>query len=83
MKIVINAYAKINLMLDIVAKRKDGYHDLFMIMQSVGLYDTVTVEKVKGKRITISCNIDDIPLDERNIAHKAGERFSGASGEGI
>ena len=52
MKIKVKAYAKINLMLDIVAQRKDGYHDLFMIMQSVGLYDTVTVEKTKGKKIT-------------------------------
>ena len=50
MKIKVKAYAKINLMLDIVAQRKDGYHDLFMIMQSVGLYDTVTVEKTKGKK---------------------------------
>ena len=75
MKIKINAYAKINLMLDIVAKRRDGYHDLFMIMQSVGLYDTITVEKTKGKKITISCNIDDIPLDERNIAYKAADAF--------
>lgn len=75
MKIKVNAYAKINLLLDIVSTRTDGYHDLFMIMQSVGIYDTVTVEKTKGKRITLSCNIDDIPLDEKNIAHKAAVAF--------
>lgn len=75
MKVKIKAYAKINLMLDIVATRTDGYHDLFMIMQSVGVYDTVTVEKNKSKKITISCNIDDIPLDEKNIAYKAAEAF--------
>lgn len=75
MKVKVNAYAKINLLLDIVATRTDGYHDLFMIMQSVGVYDTVTVERVKGKGITISCNIDDIPLDEKNIAHKAATAF--------
>lgn len=71
----VKAYAKINLMLDIVATRTDGYHDLFMIMQSIGLYDTITVTQTKTKMITISCNIDDIPLDEKNIAYKAADAF--------
>lgn len=75
MEIKVNAYAKINLLLDIVATRTDGYHDLFMIMQSIGLYDTVTVTQNKSKKITITCNIDDIPLDEKNIAHKAAKAF--------
>lgn len=75
MKIKVKAYAKINLMLDIVAQRKDGYHDLFMIMQSVSLYDTVTVEKTKGKKITLSCDEEGIPLDEKNIAYKAADAF--------
>lgn len=75
MKVKVKAFAKINLLLDIVATRTDGYHDLFMIMQSVGVYDTVTVEKIKGKDIVITCNIDDIPLDEKNIAHKAAMAF--------
>lgn len=75
MKVKVRAYAKINLLLDIVATRTDGYHDLFMIMQSVGVYDTVTVERIKGKDIVITCNIDDIPLDEKNIAHKAAMAF--------
>lgn len=71
----VKAFAKINLMLDINYKRRDNYHDLFMIMQSVGVYDTVTVEKIKGKNIEITCNIDDIPLDEGNIAYKAAVEF--------
>lgn len=75
MKIEVKAYAKINLLLDIVATRKDGYHDLFMIMQSVGIYDIVTVEKIKGEKIVITCNKNDIPLDEHNIAHKAATAF--------
>lgn len=75
MKIKVKAYAKINLMLDIINKRTDGYHDLFMIMQSIGIYDTVTVTQTKSKEITITCNIDDIPLDEHNIAYKAADAF--------
>ena len=47
MVVKVKAYAKINLMLDIVNRRNDGYHDLFMIMQSVGVYDTVTVTENK------------------------------------
>ena len=79
MEIKVKAYAKINLMLDIIYKRTDGYHDLFMIMQSIGIYDTVTVSETKSKKITISCNIDDIPLDEHNIAYKAADAFFAAT----
>ena len=75
MEIKVKAYAKINLMLDIIYKRTDGYHDLFMIMQSIGIYDTVTVRETKSKKITITCNIDDTPLDEHNIAYKAAAEF--------
>ncbi len=75
MEIKVKAYAKINLMLDIIYKRTDGYHDLFMIMQSIGIYDTVTVRETRSKKITITCNIDDIPLDEHNIAYKAAAEF--------
>ena len=70
MEVKVKAYAKINLMLDIICTRPDGYHDLFMIMQSIGLYDTVTVTETNSKKITITCNIEDIPLDEKNIAYK-------------
>lgn len=80
MEIKVNAYAKINLMLDIVATRTDGYHDLFMIMQSIGLYDTVTVTQTDSKEITITCNIDGIPLDKKNIAHKAAAAFFKSTG---
>lgn len=80
MEIKVNAYAKINLMLDIVATRTDGYHDLFMIMQSIGLCDTVTVTQNKSKKITLTCNISDIPLNEKNIAHKAATAFFNATG---
>jgi len=75
MKVTVKAYAKINLMLDICALRNDGYHDLFMLMQSVGIYDTVSVERIKGRETVITSNLEDIPLDERNIAHKAAQAF--------
>ncbi len=75
MEVAIKAYAKINLMLDIINRRNDGYHDLFMIMQSISVYDKVTVKSNNSKTITIKCNIDDIPLNEKNIAWKAADAF--------
>ena len=74
----IHACAKINLMLDIIGKRSDGYHELYMLMQSVSLCDEVTVEK--AKTITVSCDDARIPCDERNIAHKAARAFFEATG---
>ena len=52
----VKAAAKINLMLDILKKLDNGYHSLFMIMQSVDLYDTVTVEPNSINEIIIKCN---------------------------
>lgn len=75
MEVKVKAYAKINLMLDIINKRNDNYHDLFMIMQSINLYDTVTVSENKTKSISITCSNADIPLDSKNIAWKAAEAF--------
>ena len=65
MKIKLKAYAKINLMLDILSRLENGYHDLYMIMQSVSLYDVVTVEKTDSKAITITCDVPSIPTEDR------------------
>jgi len=73
--IAINAAAKLNLFLDITARLPNGYHSLFMIMQSVGLYDAVTVERTDSAGIRVSCSDASLPSDERNIAHKAAARF--------
>ncbi len=75
MKITLKAYAKINLMLDILSRLENGYHDLYMIMQSVSLHDVVTVEKTDTKDIKITCDVPSIPTDEKNIAYKAAKAF--------
>jgi 4-diphosphocytidyl-2-C-methyl-D-erythritol kinase len=80
MKIALKAYAKINLMLDILSRLENGYHDLYMIMQSVSLYDEITVTKTDSKDITITCSIDSIPTDEKNIAYKAAAAFFAYTG---
>ncbi|HZK39734.1 MAG TPA: 4-(cytidine 5'-diphospho)-2-C-methyl-D-erythritol kinase [Clostridia bacterium] len=75
MKIRVDAAAKINLFLDIMAKLDNGYHSLFSIMQSVGLYDTVTLERNRHGKILISCTESTLPVDKTNIAHKAASAF--------
>ena len=69
------APAKINLTLDIMGKRKDGYHTVDMVMQAVSLYDGVVVEKNAQEGIVLSCNAPDIPCDNRNTAYKAAVLF--------
>ena len=70
----IKAYAKINISLDVVGKREDGYHLLEMIMQTIDLYDIVEVKKVKNG-IQLECDKYYVPTDERNIAYKAAMIF--------
>ncbi len=69
---LIRANAKINLSLDIVGKREDGYHLLEMVMQSIDLHDEVQLDEVE-EGIVLECDKNYIPLDNRNIAYKAAE----------
>lgn len=71
----VKAAAKINLMLDILKKLPNGYHSLFMIMQSIDLYDNVTVENNSVNEIIIKCNKAGVPCNEKNIAHKCAKAF--------
>lgn len=83
MKITVKAPAKINLTLDIVGKRHDGYHDVAMVMQTVSLYDTVTVESIggEGEHIEVSCPAyPDVPADDSNIVCKAARAFRKETG---
>ena len=72
----IKAYAKINLYLDVTGKRDDGYHNIIGIMQSVDLYDlvTVTLDRAAPGEICLRCG-GDLPCDSRNLAYKAAEAY--------
>lgn len=71
------AYAKINLSLDVLRRREDGYHDVKMVMQTVGIFDELTFEKSEGQNEQISLNILDVPKDadlgpiEKNLIYRA------------
>ena len=67
----LKALAKINLGLDVLGRRENGYHDVKMIMQSIYLYDQVTLKKTKEPGITLSTNLHFLPVNENNIAYKA------------
>lgn len=66
--------AKINLFLQILGKRPDGYHDLITLMCCIGLYDTVSLT-CGVKDITVSCDHPDVPEDETNLAYGAAQLF--------
>lgn len=67
------AYGKINLALDTIGKRQDGYHLVRMIMQTVNLYDIVTITKKETPGITLTTNRLDLPTDENNLIYKAAK----------
>lgn len=69
--IELKAYAKINLGLDVIRKREDGYHEVSMIMQTVDLYDTLTFTRKEQDGIWIRTNREDIPTDEHNLVYRA------------
>jgi len=67
------ARGKINLSLDVLSKRPDNYHELKMIMQTIDICDTVTLESSKREGIEVSCNSKWVPCGPGNIAYKAAE----------
>lgn len=69
----LRALAKINLGLDILRKREDGYHEVRMIMQTIQMYDVLKMKKVKKPGISLSVNYPYIPSDERNLVYKAAK----------
>lgn len=69
--IKLKAMAKINLGLDVVGRRPNGYHDVRMIMQSIYLYDNLTLTKTKSNKITIRTNLAYLPTNENNLVYKA------------
>ena len=71
--ITLKALAKINLGLDVLGRRENGYHDVRMVMQTIYLYDNVTLSKTEETGIQLSCNLFYLPVDESNIAYKAAK----------
>ncbi|MCG9131905.1 4-(cytidine 5'-diphospho)-2-C-methyl-D-erythritol kinase [Candidatus Poribacteria bacterium] len=76
----VRAHAKINLYLNVVGKREDGYHNLETIFHSIGLHDDVIIRKQVTKDITVHCEHPAVPSDARNLAHRAAQCLNDAVG---
>ena len=75
------AFAKLNLTLDVLGKREDGYHDLKSVMQTISIRDDVEIDIGTGGPWQLKCTREDIPTDERNLAWKAAKVFFDATGK--
>ena len=75
------AFAKINLTLDVLDQRPDGYHDLKSVMQTISIRDDVEIDVDTGKPWQLHCTMEGIPTDSRNLAWKAAEVFYNATGK--
>lgn len=69
----IEAMAKINLGLDVLRKRPDGYHEVKMIMQSIDLHDDLELEETEEEGIHLTCSVEELPADGSNLIWKAAE----------
>ena len=77
------ARAKLNLTLDVLGKRPDGYHDLKMVMQSVALADTLTVETGTGEGLEVRTDLSFLPNNEKNLAAAAALAFQTVTGRDL
>ena len=78
--IQLKSRAKINLSIDVLGKREDGYHLVEMIMQTIDLYDVITIEEIKENKIVVTSDSSNIPLDKNNIVYKAAKLVKGKFG---
>ena len=72
----LKAYGKINLGLDVVRKREDGYHEVRMVMQTVNLYDKITMERTNEPGIQTETNLPYVPDGEGNLAYRAAKMLA-------
>lgn len=75
------AFAKVNLTLDVLGKREDGYHDIKSVMQTISLRDDIEIDLGTGKPWNLLCSVDGIPTDETNLAWKAAKLFFDVTGK--
>ena len=78
--IKVKARGKINLGLDVLGRRPDGYHEVRMVMQTVGLYDSLEIKKIPEEEIRIETNLKYLPVDENNLVYKAVKLMKETSG---
>ena len=73
--VITKCNAKINLSIDVLKRRPDGYHDVELILNEISLHDTLTVTLNKTGVINLNCSDKTLPADAKNIAYRAAELF--------
>ena len=82
----INAYGKINLTLDVVGRREDGYHLLDTVMQTISVWDELEIQHSRQPGVHLQCNRESLPTDSKNTAFRAAKFFledRGLQNEGV
>ena len=77
------AYAKVNLTLDVLGKRDDGFHDIKTVMQTISLRDDIEIDVGTGKPWVLTCDKEGVPCDETNLAWKAAKLFEEVTGKDL
>jgi 4-diphosphocytidyl-2-C-methyl-D-erythritol kinase len=73
--LTLNSYAKLNLLLKVLGKRPDGYHELKTIFERISLHDTITLKKIPSGRIKICCSHPHVPLGSKNLVYKIAQKL--------
>jgi len=78
--ILMKASAKINLTLDVLGRRPDGYHEISSVMQAIDLHDTLLIEKTGRRGIQLKCDYPGLPVDDQNLVYKAAQLLAPEQG---
>ena len=79
-RVTLPAYAKVNLFLNVLGKRPDGYHELVTLFERIDLADQVTLETIPGGRVEAVCDHPDVPVDGSNLVARAAVAYQEAAG---
>lgn len=82
----VKAFGKINLTLDVVGRRRDGYHLLDTVMQTVSIWDELEIQTGRERGVRLECNRESLPLDSKNTVYRAAKFFledQGLGNEGL
>jgi len=83
MRYIARARAKVNLALEVLSRRRDGYHEIETILQSIDLYDELDIEINRTGRVVVTCNDPEIPLDDTNLCSRALDRMRPHAGDDL
>ncbi len=82
-RVCLHSPAKINLSLEVLRRREDGFHEIRSVARGIDLHDTLSIEATGDRELTLTCNVDDLPTDERNLIVQAWRALADSQGASI